>query len=130
MSLLDKLDNPFIARLAQQEAMSTCDEILSNPNPRLCIEALVSVIDPAKLALCLWPSRTKAKTEKTDAGPVKTANLCLRMVAYGIPQQGIHRYQRCIQNQKICFMVNDPFSSSAISPHTIPPLSELRVEVH
>jgi hypothetical protein len=134
MSLLDKLDNPFIPRLAQQEAMSTmeitCDEILSHPDPRQCIEALVSVIDPAKLALRPWPSRTKAKTEKTDAGTVKTANLCLRTVAYGIPQQGIHRCKRCIQNQKICFMVNDPFSSSAISPHTIPPLSELSVEVH
>jgi hypothetical protein len=92
MSLLDKLDNPFIARLAQQEAMSametTCDEILSNPDPRLCIEALVSVIDQAKLAL-----RPRSR--------------------YGIPQQGIHYYwyRRCIQNQKICFMVNEPFSA-------------------
>jgi hypothetical protein len=72
MSLLDKLDNPFIARLAQQEAMSTmeitCDKILSNPDPCLCIQALVSVIDPAKLALPM------AKQDQGQDGEDKCGN--------------------------------------------------------
>lgn len=115
VSVLQKLDNPFIARLGQHQPgpdaffIVAPSELTASPEYRFCLQTLVSCIDIGWLAA---PKPGSAKTRNkqiSTRAALDAVTLAVRTVAFGVPQR-LHPCQSCTGGNHTCFMTNRLYS--------------------